>query len=107
VFLTFDGLRDAKVRDRDTRVRSALQSPQAARLWWLLGERLTDDEKAEAERGRPVPDSPPPAVANFGSVPTERGPTICHSGAIARYRSLRAWGSAHRRPRWPGSVAAR
>jgi len=48
VFLTFDGLRDAKVRDRDTRVRIALQGPQAVRLWRLLGERLTDEEKAVA-----------------------------------------------------------
>jgi hypothetical protein len=35
-----------KVRDRDTRVRIALSGGQAARLWRLLGERLTDDEKA-------------------------------------------------------------
>jgi hypothetical protein len=46
LFLTFDGLREAKVRDRDTRVRIALQSPQAVRLWRLLGDRLTDEEKA-------------------------------------------------------------
>jgi hypothetical protein len=46
VFLTFDRLRDAKVRDRDTRVRITLQGPQAARLWRQLGERLTDDEKS-------------------------------------------------------------
>jgi hypothetical protein len=45
VFLTFDGLRDARVRDRDTRVRIALQDP--ARLWRQLGERLTGDEKSE------------------------------------------------------------
>ena len=45
VFLTFDGLRNAKVRDKDTRVRIALQGLQAARLWRLLGERLTDEEK--------------------------------------------------------------
>jgi len=32
VLLTFDGLRDAKVRDRDTRIRIALQGPQAVRL---------------------------------------------------------------------------
>ena len=48
MFLTFDGLREAKVRDRDTRVRIALQGPQAARLWRLLGERLTPEEKASA-----------------------------------------------------------
>ena len=46
VFLTFDGLRDAKVRDRETRVKITLQGPQAARLWRLLGERPTDAEKA-------------------------------------------------------------
>jgi len=45
VFLTFDGLLDARVRDRDTRVRIALQDP--ARLWRQLGERLTGDEKLE------------------------------------------------------------
>ena len=45
VFLTFRGTRDAKVRDRDTRVRIALQGALAAHLWRLLGERLTDEEK--------------------------------------------------------------
>jgi hypothetical protein len=54
VFLTFDGLRDAKVRDRDTRIRIALKGPQAARLWRLLGERLTDEEK---QATTPAPDS--------------------------------------------------
>jgi hypothetical protein len=49
VFLTFDGLREAKVRDRDTRIRIALQAPQAVRLWRLLGERLTDEEKAAGQ----------------------------------------------------------
>ena len=44
VFLTFDGLRDAKVRDRDTRIRIALRGPLAGQLWRLLGERLTDEE---------------------------------------------------------------
>ena len=46
LFLTFDGLRNAKVRDKDTRVRITLQGPLAAHLWRLLGERLTDEEKA-------------------------------------------------------------
>jgi hypothetical protein len=46
VLLTFDGLRNANVRDRDTRIKIALQGRQAARLWRLLGERLTDEEKA-------------------------------------------------------------
>ena len=31
--LTFDGLREAKVRDRDTRIKVTLQGPNAARLW--------------------------------------------------------------------------
>ena len=46
LFLTFDGLRNAKVRDKDTRVRIALQGSQAVRLWRLLGQRLTDEEKS-------------------------------------------------------------
>jgi hypothetical protein len=46
VFLTFDGIREEHVRDRHTRIRIALQGPQAARLWRLLGEQLTDNEKA-------------------------------------------------------------
>ena len=37
VFLTFEGTRDARVRDRDTRIKVALASVQAARLWRLLG----------------------------------------------------------------------
>ena len=45
VFLTFRGTRDAKVRDRDTRLRIALQGPRAVDLWRLLGARLTDAEK--------------------------------------------------------------
>jgi hypothetical protein len=46
VLLTIRGTRGEKVRDRDTRVRIALSGGQAARLWRLLGERLTDEEKA-------------------------------------------------------------
>jgi hypothetical protein len=46
LFLTFRGTREQKVRDRDTRIRIALQGTQAARLWRLLGEKLTDEEKA-------------------------------------------------------------
>ena len=45
VLLTFDGLRNANIRDRDTRIRIALQGAQAARLWRLLGEQLTDEEE--------------------------------------------------------------
>ena len=44
VFLTFDGLREAKFHYRDTRIRIASQGPQAVRLWRLLGERLSDGE---------------------------------------------------------------
>jgi hypothetical protein len=44
--LTIRGTRGEKVRDRDTRVKIALSGGQAARLWHLLGEQLTDDEKA-------------------------------------------------------------
>src|SRR5207247_1615334 len=44
LFLTFRGTRDAKVRDRDTRVRVALQGALAGHLWHtyernLLAER--------------------------------------------------------------------
>ena len=45
MILTFDGLREARVRDKDTRIRITLQGPNAALLWRLLGERLTDEEK--------------------------------------------------------------
>ena len=46
LFLTFDGLRNAKVRDRDTRIRIALQGPQAVRLWRLLGGALAGPKLA-------------------------------------------------------------
>jgi hypothetical protein len=46
LFVTFEGTREAKVRDRDTRIWIALAGVQAARLWRLLGEQLTDAEKA-------------------------------------------------------------
>ena len=49
VFLTFEGTRDAKVRDRDTRIRIALAGVQAARLWRLLGEQLSDAERQATE----------------------------------------------------------
>ena len=38
---TFDGTREAKVRDRDTRVRISFNGPAAAHLWRLLSEHLT------------------------------------------------------------------
>jgi hypothetical protein len=45
--LEFRGTSDARSSvDRDTRLRIAVPATQAARLWRMLGERLTDDEKA-------------------------------------------------------------
>jgi hypothetical protein len=38
LFLTFEGTREAKVRDTETRLRIALAGIQAPRLWRLLGE---------------------------------------------------------------------
>ena len=47
--LTFRGISDARSSvDRDTRIRIALSATQAAPLWHLLGEVLTDDEKQRA-----------------------------------------------------------
>jgi CII-binding regulator of phage lambda lysogenization HflD len=45
LFLTFEGTREAKVRDRDTRIRIALAGVQAARLWRLLGAQRSDVER--------------------------------------------------------------
>jgi hypothetical protein len=51
VNMAFRGTSDARSSvDRDTRIRIALPPVQAARLWQLLGERLTDEEKRQAER---------------------------------------------------------
>jgi len=50
VFLTFEGTRDAKVRVRDTRIRVALASVQAAPLWRLLGEQLSEAERRAGNR---------------------------------------------------------
>ena len=48
VLLTFRGLREAPhIRDKDTRVRVSVPVSEASRLWRLLGERLTDVERAE------------------------------------------------------------
>jgi hypothetical protein len=48
--MTFRGTNDARSSvDRDTRVRIALHSAQAARPWQLLGTQLTDEEKQQAE----------------------------------------------------------
>jgi hypothetical protein len=47
----FRGTSDARSSvDRDTRLRIAVPAAQAARLWRLLGEKLTDEEKEQAER---------------------------------------------------------
>jgi hypothetical protein len=47
--LTFRGTSDARSSvDRDTRLRIALSTTQAARLWHQLGQLLTDDEKRHA-----------------------------------------------------------
>ena len=44
--LTFRGTSDARSSvDRDTRIRIALPPAQAARLWQLQGEHLSDQEK--------------------------------------------------------------
>src|SRR5437870_6719334 len=46
--ITFRGTSDARSSvDRDTRIRVAISSVQAARLWQALGEQRTDDEKRE------------------------------------------------------------
>jgi hypothetical protein len=46
LFLTIDGIREAHVRDRDTRLRITLAATQAGRLWRMLGDVLGEDEKA-------------------------------------------------------------
>ena len=52
VNLMFRSISDARSSvDRDTRIRIALAPAQAVRLWRLLGERLTDAEKQNAETG--------------------------------------------------------
>jgi len=48
--LTFEGTRDAKVRDRLTRLRISLPSTLAAQLWHQLGAQLEDAEKEAAGR---------------------------------------------------------
>jgi hypothetical protein len=46
VYLTFRGTNEAKVVDRDTRLRITMPVAQAARLWRELGRVLTDEERA-------------------------------------------------------------
>ena len=50
--ITFRGTSDARSSvDRDTRIRIAISSMQAATLWHVLGERLTDKEKQQSDHG--------------------------------------------------------
>ena len=50
--ITFRGTSDARSSvDRDTRIRIAISSTQAATLWHALGERLTDKEKQRSDAG--------------------------------------------------------
>ena len=44
VYLTFRGTNEAKVVDRDTRLRVTMPVAQAARLWRELGQVLSGDE---------------------------------------------------------------
>jgi hypothetical protein len=46
--MTFRGTSDARSSvGRDARIRIAISAGQAARLWYLMGERLTEDEKQQ------------------------------------------------------------
>ena len=45
IFLTFHGIRNANVRDRETLLRLTLPIPQAANLWRLLGGELSENEE--------------------------------------------------------------
>ncbi|MBV8717482.1 MAG: hypothetical protein JOZ65_20665 [Chloroflexi bacterium] len=48
--LTFRGISDARSSvDRDTRMRIGLAPMQAARLWRLLGEHLTEAERRNTD----------------------------------------------------------
>ena len=50
--ITFRGTSDARSSvDRDTRIRIAISSMQAATLWYVLGERLTDKENQQSDPG--------------------------------------------------------
>ena len=50
--ITFRGTSDARSSvDRDTRIRIAISSTQAATLWHALGEGLTDKEKQRSDPG--------------------------------------------------------
>ena len=50
--ITFRGTSDARSSvDRDTRIRTAISSTQAATLWHALGERLTDKEQQQSDPG--------------------------------------------------------
>jgi hypothetical protein len=45
LMLTFYGLRNANVCDRDTRVRLTLPAPTAVQLWHQLSQQLTEAER--------------------------------------------------------------
>ena len=45
LMLTFHGLRNANVRDGDTRLRLTMSAQVAAQLWRKLGEELTEAEE--------------------------------------------------------------
>jgi hypothetical protein len=50
IHLTLRGTSDARSSiDRDTRIRIVLPVAQAARLWQLLGDNLTDTEEESAD----------------------------------------------------------
>ena len=50
--ITFRGTSDARSSvDRDTRIRIAISSTQAATLWHAVDERLTDKEKQRRDPG--------------------------------------------------------
>jgi hypothetical protein len=49
LFLTFEGTRHAKLRDRDTCIRVALADVEAVRLWRVLGEQLSEAQQRAAE----------------------------------------------------------
>ena len=76
LFLTFDGLRNAKVRDKDTRVRIALQ----ARRRYVCG--VCSASACGSETGHFVTDNQ--GVAEIGEVPT-----ICYFAgpfSVTRWR---------------------
>jgi hypothetical protein len=52
IYVSYRGTSDAWPSvDRDTRIRISVPVAQAAALWRLLGEHLTDQEKGAADAG--------------------------------------------------------